>query len=136
MLTDKKEKIKSTLETIIKELKENNSYAYLSEPIEDTEYIIGLTRRTGEACLYADHGGTTLACVYDYDWFSSPEGRNRLVDKLAKTITDKENGIVECSDCEKKIKINEIAGRYFAGIYCKDCWENKWQAIEAKETYE
>jgi formamidopyrimidine-DNA glycosylase len=45
-------------------------------------------------------------------------------------------GYVRCSDCETKIKTSEIAGRYFAGVYCKDCWDGKWKAIEAKENYE
>ena len=43
---------------------------------------------------------------------------------------------VNCSACDKEITYNEIAGRYFAGIYCKECWENKYKEIEAKETYE
>lgn len=45
------------------------------------------------------------------------------------------DGIVHCSDCKKEMKVEYIAGRYFAGIYCKDCWEGKWKAIEAKEDY-
>lgn len=47
---------------------------------------------------------------------------------------------IHCSDCGKEI-INDrcdggIAGRYFAGIYCKDCWERKWKAIEANGNYD
>ena len=44
-------------------------------------------------------------------------------------------GKINCSDCGTKINISEIGGSYFAGRYCKDCWERKWKAIEAKETY-
>ena len=46
------------------------------------------------------------------------------------------NGIVHCSDCNKSLKEEEIAGRFFAGIYCKECWEKEWKEREAKETYD
>lgn len=46
------------------------------------------------------------------------------------------NNIVHCSDCNKAIKKDEIAGRFFAGIYCKDCWEREWKEREADETYD
>lgn len=58
-----------------------------------------------------------------YDW---------LKDKISKYS----QGIVECSDCGKEIKKDEIAGRYFAGIYCSECWNSKWKYIEARETYD
>lgn len=45
-------------------------------------------------------------------------------------------GIVHCSDCGREIKKNEIAGRYFAGVYCKECWDREWAEREARETYD
>lgn len=45
-------------------------------------------------------------------------------------------GQINCSDCGKPINYHEVSGnRYFAGIYCDDCWNRKWKAIEAKENY-
>jgi hypothetical protein len=44
--------------------------------------------------------------------------------------------IVSCSSCNKQIKKSEIAGRYFAGIYYQHCWNTKYKAIEAKESYD
>lgn len=44
-------------------------------------------------------------------------------------------GKLHCSDCREVILKSEIAGSYFAGKYCEKCWEGKWRAIEAKETY-
>jgi hypothetical protein len=58
-----------------------------------------------------------------YDWFK----------KITENYT---HNIVSCSACNKQINKADIAGRYFAGIYCKHCWETKYKAIEAKETYE
>lgn len=43
---------------------------------------------------------------------------------------------IRCSDCGTIINKCDIAGSYFAGRYCKHCWETKWKAIEAKETYD
>lgn len=55
-----------------------------------------------------------------------------LDDRLEKSI----KGIYHCSDCKKEMKKNEIAGRYFAGIYCRDCWEREWKEREEQETYD
>jgi formamidopyrimidine-DNA glycosylase len=44
-------------------------------------------------------------------------------------------GFVRCSGCGEKIERDKIAGRYFAGVYCQNCWDTKYKAIEAKETY-
>jgi hypothetical protein len=45
-------------------------------------------------------------------------------------------GEVKCSECNKWISYQENRRHtYFAGIYCSDCWEGKWKAIEAKESY-
>ncbi len=55
-----------------------------------------------------------------------------------KIISDCEDfviGMQNCSGCNNKMKRSEIAGQYFAGRYCKNCWETKYKAIEAKETY-
>ena len=49
---------------------------------------------------------------------------------------DYSHEIIRCSDCEVAMSKDEIAGRYFAGVYCSDCWERKWKAIEAAETYD
>jgi hypothetical protein len=66
---------------------------------------------------------------------------------MKKRLEEYSYNIQHCSDCgatmpsdkticktEKHEK--EFGGQYFAGHYCKDCWERKWKAIEAKETYE
>jgi hypothetical protein len=55
--------------------------------------------------------------------------------RIDKCLNDYMRGFINCSDCKKQIKKSDIAGRYFAGVYCKDCWEGKWEATEAKETY-
>lgn len=55
---------------------------------------------------------------------------------INETVEKYTEGIVHCSDCGREIKKNEIAGRYFAGIYCKECWDREWAEREARETYD
>lgn len=61
---------------------------------------------------------------------------NDFIEWIEKLTYEYCNNIVHCSDCDKEIKENEIAGRYFAGIYCKGCWERAWKEREARENYE
>ena len=59
-----------------------------------------------------------------------------FIEWLDKTLKNYFKGIVKCSDCGKEIKKEDIAGRYFAGMYCKDCWEREWKEKEEHETYD
>jgi hypothetical protein len=62
--------------------------------------------------------------------------RQKQINKVIERMEEYTRGYIHCSDCDTKIKRHgEIGGRYFAGIYCKECWERKWKAIEAKENY-
>lgn len=67
--------------------------------------------------------------------------------KIKGRLEEYSNHIQHCSDCQSTMPSDdtirktenhekEYGGQYFAGRYCKDCWERKWKAIEAKETYE
>lgn len=45
-------------------------------------------------------------------------------------------GKIHCSGCDNIEDYNHIKKhRWFAGIYCDNCWETKYKAIEAKENY-
>lgn len=57
-------------------------------------------------------------------------------DLAVNRFNDWLNGFVRCCDCGKLITREDVAGSYFAGVYCTDCWEGKWKAIEANETYD
>jgi len=57
------------------------------------------------------------------------------------------HGLIRCSECGDKMLKTDTAGRYFAGSYCKRCWETDWidengrehknvRDIEAHENYE
>ena len=67
-----------------------------------------------------------------------------LYDKISndnlKLINDKleqySKGKIDCSECKTTINKIDIAGKYYAGVFCKNCWESKWKAIEAKESYD
>lgn len=57
-----------------------------------------------------------------------------IFNKIINDCCDYGNNIYKCSGCGTKM--NKIAGQYFAGIYCQKCWDTKYKAIEAKETYD
>ena len=61
----------------------------------------------------------------------------KQVNEIQKYLENYCNGIIECSECHKELQMEkDIAGTYYAGVYCKDCWEGKWKAIEARDNYE
>lgn len=55
---------------------------------------------------------------------------------LLEALNGYTHGKRTCSGCQKTMDVTEVAGQYFAGLYCKTCWETKYRAIEAKETYD
>ena len=62
---------------------------------------------------------------------------DKQVNEIQKRLENYCNNIVECSECHKELQIGkDIAGTYYAGVYCRDCWESKWKAIEARDNYE
>lgn len=56
--------------------------------------------------------------------------------EMYQRMSDYTNGIIHCADCGNTLKLHEPHGTYFAGHFCDDCWERKWKAIAAAETYE
>lgn len=55
---------------------------------------------------------------------------------LKKMTENYSRNIIQCTECKKEINRNtEVGGRYFAGVYCQKCWDDKYKAIEARETY-
>ena len=102
--------------------------------------------------IYLQRKGMKFAFgIYDNQFCLWHEGHDSLGERKIKInstpdeefikwvdekINNKIEGKIKCSDCGKLINEKEIAGRYFAGLYCKDCWERTWKEIEAKETYD
>lgn len=81
--------------------------------------------------VYDEVGGTTVANGHFKD-----ADRQKVINEVIRRMEDFTCGYIHCSDCGTRIKYHgEVAGRYFAGVYCQKCWDGKWKAIEAKETY-
>ncbi len=55
--------------------------------------------------------------------------------KIEKVMSNYQRCIINCSDCGVEMSKHNIGGQYFAGRYCKDCWEREWKEKEAKESY-
>ena len=65
------------------------------------------------------------------------ENRNEFIREILNICEEWSKGKKKCSDCGKWISYLENQNhRYFAGIYCDDCWNRKWKAIEKAESYE
>jgi hypothetical protein len=102
----------------------------------DIRYEGSVTKELGTASfnMWDENGCESLLSLENCSWESAPTVE--FLDKLYNTIKDYEEGIIHCSDCGKPLKVGEVAGSYFAGRYCEHCWETKWKAIEAAETYD
>lgn len=62
--------------------------------------------------------------------------RRAFVKKVLDTSEIFTTGKIHCSDCGKVVNYRDVQNnKYFAGIYCDDCWNGKWKEIEAKENY-
>jgi len=81
---------------------------------------------------------------FHIDNFNDPIPKD-VINELQATVDRYSKGFIKCSDCKNEIKINDAGGRYFAGIYCEDCWlgntgEKKgkggWKYIESQESYD
>lgn len=79
--------------------------------------------------LYADNGGTMLAQ-------SISKNLNDYYNLEREAVKLFQDGKIHCADCGKLMNYEENRShRYFAGLYCDECWNGKWKAIEAEETY-
>ncbi len=97
-------------------------------------YTLHLWNGWGGISLY----GTTFE-IKDYNDTLPKE----VMSAIDLAMSEYEEGRVVCSDCRGITDANS-GRRYFAGIYCKPCWEGTtgkyigkggWREVEAKETY-
>ena len=105
------------------------------------------------ACLHYDPTNSKKGCEFNFsvwdqtgthvlfDQSFMPTNDGKFPKELINTIYDVlgayEDGKFHCNDCGQWMTQQEVAGRYFAGKYCKNCWENKGhKEAEARETYE
>lgn len=94
-----------------------------------------------------DHNGN---CSIHYATFRIYDWNQPIPQDYLKLFFDEldiyVNGNIRCSDCDKIIKRDtEIAGHYFAGRYCQQCWDGQtgqhkdkggWSVVAERETYE
>lgn len=107
----------------------NNSFIRFKRDDSDELFKINIDR---EVNIWNSQD-ESLGCIkVDYDAPPTDE----FIEKVEQLTFESINHQIRCSDCEKLMIRDQIAGRYFAGVYCKDCWESKWKAIEAQETYD
>ena len=88
---------------------------------------------SGDFIIWNSNGFTALG-RYDIDCNAPPT--REFIEWIYCILDNYSHNILHCSDCGKPLPDGKYAGRYFAGVYCEDCWEEKWRAIEAAEDYE
>jgi len=84
-----------------------------------------------ELSMWDYTGGTAI-----FDGVIPADNRQEFIDGFLAICDKWSIGEKKCSDCKKWINYAENRShRYFAGIYCSECWERKWKAVEAAENY-
>ena len=79
--------------------------------------------------------------MHDFEVFQDElpknlEERKTMLNKIGKLMSDYDKGFINCSECKKQIKLAECeSNRFYAGIYCNDCWEGGVRQQEARENY-
>lgn len=83
-----------------------------------------------EVCMWANNGSTSLLHRH-----YTEEGSWH--DDLDLAMSLFECGFVDCANCGRSIKYSENRDhRYYAGIYCLECWETKYKKIAEEENYD
>lgn len=122
------------LEKFIRDnLNNGELWEHLHFCIADRAEYFTLSDHVGSMQLWGQNGLTSI-CYYN-----SKLSTDENIKKMVEYFDDYLAGFIHCSDCGKKFPAAECAHyrrSYFAGRYCQDCWDNKWKAIEAKETYD
>ena len=89
----------------------------------------------GKDLFLWDHsGGTAIGNVLLDDDLDIRKNQLSRVIRLTESFT---NGIIECGLCKKEINYQENRKhRYYAAIYCFECWESKMKKIAENENYD
>lgn len=104
--------------------------AYRNHSYKDGKYK---KQKSGSFSLWDDN--SRKVGEYHIDDFSSIPSAEfvKWVDEITKLYCD---GTIHCSKCGKPIRKEAIAGRFFSGVYCSECWEGGIKQQEARETYD
>ena len=116
----------------------NYEWSFIRKRISNVhgeEFAFGIykTREKFELSIW-DKTGTTA--IFSDNIPENIDKRVEFLKQVEEYLRDYSEGFKRCSDCGKLVEYNLVKNnRYFAGVYCDDCWNRKWKAIEAKENY-
>ena len=87
-----------------------------------------------DLCLWDHSGGTAIGNVLLDDNLKIRKEQLSRIIRLTEKFT---NGIIECSLCNKEIDYQENRiHRYYAGIYCSECWNSEMKVKAENENYD
>ena len=82
--------------------------------------------------IWNDNGDLSISNYYQ----KQPEITKSMLENIKVDLNNFIDNKIHCSGCNMLIDMKDVAGSYYAGRYCKDCWENKYKAIEAADNYD
>lgn len=90
-----------------------------------TDFSFGIYGNNEKYSFWANKGLTSI--ISDTNDFQ----------EVKKSFDLWNEGLTECSEdgCANIFDKNKPAGRLFAGMYCVDCWESKYEKIERLTNY-
>ena len=112
--------IKSIIKDMIEVAKQEES-----APFEFNGHKYSISYYKGKVCFWVQNGFTNL---------ESDIPLENALDVLSETMSNYEKGYIKCAECGKLVSLEEVEyHRYYAALFCNDCWNNKWKAIRAKD---
>lgn len=133
-----------SLQALLVEHGFNAIYKAINEASEDMRKMVDYFYSATSFRVTNAYGDTFKASLIADEltlWSSTDEALVTIRDikelNKAKAIIDAyTEGEIPCSKCDAIIKRSEIAGKMYAGVYCKECWEGGMKQKEARENYD
>lgn len=98
------------------------------------EFVFTIDRKEPILFLWNHGGNKTVGC------YEVP----KELEQIRSDMNLYSQGLVRCASCKEPTSIHDPGGQYFAGLYCRGCWEGTkgkmkdqggFRALEARETY-
>lgn len=75
--------------------------------------------------------------IIDMNFNKPIEERHKEFNIMNHAMENYSRGIVCCSDCGKEVFKDSVKNnKFYAGIYCDECWNREWKVRESKENYD
>lgn len=125
----------------LKTLFGKESYEYTGSPLvchygHLFAFLISVWNKRVDVHFWDDQGGSSV-----YGWEGEVENTSEplpaeVLKKINERLDEFNDGWIRCSHCGERIKRTEVAGHFYAGVYCSYCWEHGYKTRAANENYD